>query len=261
MPARAARGLLTTCSETTMATTTVLALHGHFQNAAMYSKKLGALRKHCEKSVEFVFIDAPNVLQPVDMAGATSTEALEASATGGDARAWFNFDDSRNEAVGLPQSLETLRDVLKTRHFDGVIGFSQGAVVAGLLTALLERPEVYPDFLVDGKPPHPPFKFCIAVAGFRLRGAIGDAVYSQMYKTPTLHVLGRNDIIVIEERSRTLIAVSENARVEQHDGGHFLPSKTSWRKFVAAYIADPTGPVVSPSVSVSADNSGVVSPA
>ncbi|KAJ7057163.1 serine hydrolase FSH [Mycena amicta] len=247
-----------------VAPTTVLALHGFSQNSAVFSKRLGALRKQCGKSVEFVFIDAPMILQPVDLVGSASAQALDAGDAGdaAESRAWFRWNEDKNEPVGLPQSVQLLRDVLKSRHFDGVLGFSQGAAVAGFLAALLERPEIYPDFLVDGKAPHPPFKFCVAVSGFRLRGSLGDSVFSANYHTPTLHVLGRNDVIVIEERSRKLIDVSENARVEEHDGGHFVPSKTSWRKFLAAYLVDPTDNVLSPSISAapSANNSGAATP-
>ena len=57
------------------------------------------------------------------------------------------------------------------------------------------------------------------MSGFRLPGPIGDAVFSSNYTTPTLHIIGRNDVVVIEERSRQLVQASENARVEEHDGG------------------------------------------
>jgi hypothetical protein len=45
---------------------------------------------------------------------------------------------------------------------------------------------------------------------------------SPSYSTPTLHVIGRNDVIVIEERSKVLLEVSANKRVEEHDGGVYL---------------------------------------
>jgi hypothetical protein len=45
------------------------------------------------------------------------------------------------------------------------------------------------------------------------------AVFSDGYATPTLHVLGKNDIIVVEERSRVLINISIGKRVQEHDGG------------------------------------------
>lgn len=48
---------------------------------------------------------------------------------------------------------------------------------------------------------------------------------------PTLHITGRNDVVVTPERSQTLIDACLNKRVEVHDGGHFTPSKASWRHF------------------------------
>lgn len=45
---------------------------------------------------------------------------------------------------------------------------------------------------------------------------------SPSYSTPTLHVIGKNDIIVYEERSKALVEVSANRRVEEHDGGMCL---------------------------------------
>jgi len=57
------------------------------------------------------------------------------------------------------------------------------------------------------------------VAGFKVAGPLSAAVFAEGYTTPTLHVLGRNDILVVEERSRVLIDVSLGKRVEEHDGG------------------------------------------
>jgi hypothetical protein len=62
-------------------------------------------------------------------------------------------------------------------------------------------------------------KFCVSVSGFKVAGPISAAVFSEGYATPTLHVLGKNDIIVVEERSRVLINISIGKRVEEHDGG------------------------------------------
>ncbi|KAJ7120956.1 serine hydrolase FSH [Mycena epipterygia] len=255
-----------------MATTakrTVLVLHGYSQNATVFSKRLGALRKQCGKSIDFVFLDAPIILQPADLFGSSPSTTTTPDALGAseaiemnEARAWWTWNPNRTEAIGLPETLRVIRDILKTRTFDGVLGFSQGASAAALVTALLERPHSYPPFLVDGQPPHPPFKFCVAVSGFRLSGSsIPDTIFETDYSTPTLHIIGRNDIIVVEERSQKLIDISTNARVEKHDGGHFVPSKGNWRKFLAAYLLDPTNNVPSPSLAASsADNSGTATP-
>ena len=111
-------------------------------------------------------------------------------------------------------------------------------------------------------------QFCVAVSGFRVKDPSINHVFEPSYSTPTLHVLGKTDVVVVEERSRQLIEVSANARVEEHEGGkftfldllpqmtyakvsvalgHFVPSKGNWRKFMVNYMKDPSAPHPSPS--------------
>lgn len=70
--------------------------------------------------------------------------------------------------------------------------------------------------------------------------------------------------MVIEKETRELIAVSSNSRVEEHLGGglhtrhfdvslirfegHFVPIRSSWRKFLAEYIRNPSAEIASPSM-------------
>ncbi|KAJ6618731.1 serine hydrolase FSH [Mycena sp. CBHHK59/15] len=257
---------------TAAAKRTVLVLHGYSQNASIFSKRLGALRKQCGKQVDFVFVDGPITLQPADLFGsAPQTESIaaitldalgasEASDTNV-SRAWWTWNQNKTEAVGLLDSLILIRDILKTRTFDGVLGFSQGAAMAAVLAALLEKPHLHPPFLVDGIPPHPPFKFCVSVSGFKVTDPLAGLIFGAGYSTPTLHIIGKTDVIVAEERSDKLVQVSTNARVEEHGGGHFVPSKGNWRKFLAAYLQDPTGNIPSPSLAASsAENSGAATP-
>ncbi|KAJ7594261.1 FSH1-domain-containing protein [Mycena floridula] len=232
---------------TLTATRTVLVLHGYSQNATMFSKRLGALRKQCGKDIEFVFCDGPVVLYPADLTGFASPTP-ENTDPAADVyadpaltpRGWWKTNSNKTQTTGLDSSLLLLRDILKSRKFDGVFGFSQGAALAALLAALLERPHVYPEFLTDGQPPHPPFQFCVAVAGFRISSnPLVDIIYGDSYSTPTLHVVGRTDIIVTPERAQKLVDLSSDKRVEEHDGGHFVPSKANWRKFLKDYLTDP----------------------
>ncbi|KAF5382727.1 hypothetical protein D9615_002987 [Tricholomella constricta] len=251
--------------------TTVLVLHGYSQNASTFSKRLAALRRECGNAVEFVFVNAPHVMRPVDLPGSTlaSFGALE---TGNFAnadstfasRAWWKLDEDRTSGHELIESIVAIRDVLITRRFDvhlGVFGFSQGAALASIISLLLERPHLCTPFLVKGQPPHPPFKFCVAVSGFRLREPFCDSLFTNQYSTPTLHVIGRNDVIVTEEKSKRLIETSSNRRVEEHDGGHFVPSKRLWLQFLRDYMIDPSAHLPSPGIaSSSVPSSGTVTP-
>jgi len=241
-------------------------LHGYSQSGAIFSKKMGAIRKAC-KDIEFVFLDAPHILTPVDIANSFSTSldelgAAEAATDEDPAlapRGWWKTDAARTQTIGLEESLVFLRDVLQKEQYDGIFGFSQGASMAAVVAALLEKPEVHPPFMVDGQPPHPPLKFCVAVAGFRPRSPLCDVIFGSSYSTPTLHVLGKTDVIVVEERSKTLLEVSKNKRVEYHEGGHFVPSKANWRNFFRSYLRDPLGDIPSPAP-MSQPDSGMATP-
>ena len=71
-------------------------------------------------------------------------------------------------------------------------------------------------------------EFCVSVAGYRPSGPIRTPLFTPSYSTPTLHVLGRTDVVVVEERSNQLIEVSAKQRVEHHPGGTFS-DRFCWR--------------------------------
>ncbi|KAF8806661.1 FSH1-domain-containing protein [Phlegmacium glaucopus] len=232
----------------------VLVLHGYAQNAVIFSKRVSAIRKECKNNVDFVFVNAPHILLPSEVHSRFDSEPqLEAAAEEAPdlnlaLRGWWRSNEARTKADGLQTSILAIRDLLVTQRFNGVLGFSQGGAFAAVIAALLERPHLYPEFLVDGKSPHPPLQFCISVSGFRLNDPFSLEFLEPNYSTPTLHILGKTDVVVVEERSRQLIEVSKNSRVEEHNGGHFVPSQGSWRKFLANYMSDPSEPHPSPSV-------------
>jgi len=232
-------------------------LHGYAQNATIFSKRLAAFRKACGDELELVFIDAPHILKPVDATDTfLSTNSLDAFGTSEiiddpllTPRCWWcKADTAKTELGGLEDSITLLKDVLAKDHYVGVFGFSQGAAMAAVLAALLEKPHVYSPFLIDGKAPHPPFEFCVSVAGFKPPGLIRPPIFESSYSTPTLHILGRTDVVVIQERSKTLLDISSNKRVEWHDGGHFVPSNKRWRAFMRDYLLNPTGDIASPGI-------------
>ncbi|KAL5531977.1 FSH3_2 [Sanghuangporus sanghuang] len=207
---------------------------------------MAAIRKACGKDVEFVFMDAPKVLGADDLEGFGDLASLATEAgPDGALRGWWSSDVARTRFrhEDLNLSLTAFRDALAKDRFDGVFGFSQGGVMAAMLAGLLERPELHPPFLIEGKAPHPPLKFCVVVAGFLPPNERWARFLTPSYTTPTLHVMGLTDPIVSQEQAHTLVAVnkSEYSRVAPHEGGHFVPSKAPWRNFLKAYFKDPYG--------------------
>ena len=73
-----------------------------------------------------VFVDAPHVLEPVDLTGHGATldafGAHEASVTSEDPalkpRCWWRSDPTRTRTDGLEESLAFLRDILRTERFE-----------------------------------------------------------------------------------------------------------------------------------------------
>ncbi|KAJ3851111.1 FSH1-domain-containing protein [Lentinula lateritia] len=229
----------------------ILVLHGYAQNGYIFSKRLSALRKQCKSTVEFVFVDAPHVLQPEDLFDNEPTEPEANADPLKDAnavlRGWWKFaDKEKTISTGMETSLVFLRDFLKEnvddgKVFDGVFGFSQGAAMGAVLTALLEDPSKFSEFLIDGKAPHPQLSLCICAAGFLPTFPFSTSILSptSSLSTPTLHICGLTDPIIPFARAKLLTEVTTNGRIEKHDGGHFVPSKNPWRKFIAAWLKDP----------------------
>lgn len=162
-------------------------------------------------------------------------------------RAWW-FAERSQEFRTFRQYEETLvylRGILEKQHFDGVFGFSQGAACAAILAALCENPQLDPVFAKPSEDPNvtwppPPFKFAILSAGFFPLDPRTSAYFETPLKTPTLHVLGRADTIVGEERSVPLTKVFHDARVEWHDGGQFARAPGPTLVWIKASLADPT---------------------
>ena len=109
-----------------------------------------------------VFLDAPHVLSPADLAETFNTpEELGASDAADpdpamQPRGWWKVDRTRTKLTGIEASFELLRDTLKKDRYvvsgvrflslcspdlpQGVFGFSQGAAMAALLAALVSNP-------------------------------------------------------------------------------------------------------------------------
>ncbi|KAF7975269.1 hypothetical protein HWV62_10152 [Athelia sp. TMB] len=158
----------------------------------------------------------------------------------------------------LEASLLFLMEVLSKHKFEAIFGFSQGALLAEQVASMLERPELYPSFFDVCKVLPEPLRFVVAVSGFLARGecsswetspSIDSLQDSTLFiETPVLHVIGRTDVIVVRERSEVLINFSKNSRIEEHAGGHAIPTRPRWRKFFAAFFRNPFGHITSPSI-------------
>ncbi|KAF2856892.1 dihydrofolate reductase [Plenodomus tracheiphilus IPT5] len=222
------------------------------------------LSKAFPAGIELVYPTAPIRLTPADesfLAGqGTGRDAEGKSEDAGaavgeeiDAWAWWRRKDGGGgEGAGytydgIERGFEAIARVLKeSGPFDGVIGFSQGGAAAAMVASLLEagRREVFeervqsggirfPMSFVDAQAGdaaliHPPLKFAVSYSGFAPQGQHPyTAFYDPKIRTPVLHFLGSQDVVVDEKRSLALVEACERREdryVVYHPGGHFLPS-------------------------------------
>lgn len=220
----------------------ILALHGYTSNAFILQRRLGAIRKACKEYAEFVFINGPIRVEPI-----TSAESLDAPQRISKAndpsipleeqpRAWWRSNDE-GEYVQFDETIEFFnKEILQHGPFDAVFGFSQGACFAALIASAFEDPSRYPKFQLPKE--QGPLQFCVAVSGFRARDAKVQALFPNSgIQTPILHILGKADQIVDEERAQTLVYAAANSRVEYHESGHVIPSQAPWRNFLRDFFA------------------------
>ena len=221
----------------------IIALHGYTSNAFILQRRMGAIRKACKDTADFVFINGPHRVEPIT-APVQSLDAPEGFSSATDPnipleeqpRAWWKSSDDGSYDL-FDETIDFLTDEIKREGpFDGVFGFSQGACFAALLASAFEAPARYPRLkLPEGQGP---LRFCIAVSGFRARDPKLQSLFpSEGIQTPVLHILGKADQIVDDERSQTLVQAAPKSRVEYHESGHVVPSQANFRNFYRDFVA------------------------
>ncbi|KAL7576446.1 hypothetical protein ACA910_018246 [Epithemia clementina (nom. ined.)] len=196
----------------------VLLLHGSRQTGDLLLGRMEKLRKKLEKQkLEIVAPTAPFV-HPDDS----------------DVRQWWNRSGDTYEGLleeTFPILLQ-LWDESKASHapFVGILGFSQGAQLAHLCCL---AHSANPDQLFSG------LQFVLMVAGFEAPlptgfkdvylsdGNIVESTLKGFVTTPSLHVYGIADKLILPDRSRAVLQYYNNPQIHEHDGGHHVPMRAA----------------------------------
>lgn len=197
----------------------LLFLHGFTQSGSLFAKKTSALRKALQKQgYQCFYIDAPVELSAPDLPFDTSN--LDSSADT-DWKSWWVTNQNKPDYYKLDKAFDSVRDAIeKDGPFDGVMGFSQGAAMAGVLCSQIHN--------LHEK--QPPVKYGVLFCGFRIAPEEYQKFFEPPIATNTLHVLGSLDTVVSEERSLGLWnACDEKTRTMiKHPGGHFVPNSKNF---------------------------------
>lgn len=234
----------------------LLCLPGFLQSGSIFAEKSSGLRKTLSKkfNYELNYIDPPVKIPSLDKLlfplAATEEEAKEKWAEiekNNCNRCWW-LPEGNDPYVGFNLSLDTVIEHIKVNGpYDGIVGFLQGAAMAAVVANSIEK-------LL---PEHGSFRVAVMFSSFAFVQPIdpGDdmadinnnitdlASYAekvriydgfQQYFSPSvsptkvISILGTQDFVVPQIRSKYLNSLYPEIQVMEHDGGHYVPNKKSF---------------------------------
>ncbi len=186
----------------------VLCLHGYHGSGAILRDQMESLTTSLPANIDLVYVDAPSLAT-------------------GDFGWWHEgfdgWERTRDWAIEL---------VCGGPRFDGIFGFSQGAALTGLLTAVQESGSAPPEFRFD---------FAIMVGGFTSDQPRHTEMLQHKLATPSVHVIGRSDVIIPRKDSLRLADRFANPLIIEHPGGHIVPGHDGVAGPIAHFLATRKG--------------------
>jgi pimeloyl-ACP methyl ester carboxylesterase len=202
----------------------LLALHGYTLNGAVMRASLAALVPRLPAELQLICPDGPMTCSPA------SVERMYA-VTGGARQpphlSWWDASDDGRVYHGWEQTRALLRGELERHQPIGVLGFSQGGMVAAAVAALSARGEL------------PPICYAILVAGRAPRADIMKPWFEQPIAIPSLHVWGERDRMSAPG-SQALVNRFDpgTARTAVWPGPHVVPTSGNAADAIAAFVAE-----------------------
>lgn len=226
----------------------ILFLHGYTQSSSVFYAKTSALRKKLLKlNYKSVYLNGPTKLTPADLPSTDSLSKFNTVISDDEEtnyRSWWIKPHNTNDGIDLFEPVAEIKkyidegeiiqdnDLVQEVESDeekrlpivGIIGFSQGAALAGLLSHKFKDL-----FGVDS------LKFVILYSGFKIDTSekSGNAKYKDYYPADNgesdqfkvLHIYGELDTVVHEDRVLSLYEITkDNSDILKHPGGHFVPN-------------------------------------
>jgi len=184
-----------------------LCLHGFRTSAEIMRKQvLGKWPADVTARLDLVFADAPCPAEgKSDVDGIFDPPYYE----------WFQFDQDFTEYRNFDECLAYIEELMiKDGPFDGLMGFSQGAILSAALPGLQERGLALTRV--------PKIKYLIIIGGAKfLSPALAEKAYASKIACPSLHFIGDNDFLKVH--GEKLIESCVDPFVIRHPKGHTVP--------------------------------------
>ncbi|KAI4314401.1 hypothetical protein L6164_027314 [Bauhinia variegata] len=189
----------------------ILCLHGFRTSAAILEKLIARLSETVLEKLDLVFLDGPFPAQgKSDVEGIFDPPYYE----------WFQAKKDFTEYFNLQECIAYIEEyMVKNGPFDGLLGFSQGAILAAALPGMQEQG------VVLGKVPK--IKFLILISGGKFGGKkfgmpkLASNAFAKPIDLPSLHFIGEMDFL--KEEGIALLEAFVDPVVIHHPKGHTVP--------------------------------------
>ncbi|KAK1410676.1 hypothetical protein QVD17_37215 [Tagetes erecta] len=190
----------------------ILCLHGFRTSGSILEKEIEKWPQPLLQKLDMVFMDGPYLAQgKAALDGIFDPPFYE----------WFQSDEEYKEFYNFEECLEKIEEFMLTHGpFDGVLGFSQGAMLATTI------PGIQREGVALTKVPK--VKFVIIASGAKFGTSkfgiptLASASFSSPITIPSLHIIGATDII--KEEGIGLLESFVDPFVIDHPEGHTIPS-------------------------------------
>lgn len=203
---------------------TLLALHGHTLSGDFMRRELAHLEN---LGVDLVCPDGP-LACPGDVVDRLYT-VWAAPRQPPPYRAWWDASDDGRTYRGWESTLEVVTPLLE-RGSVGIIGFSQGAILATALAALSQHGKL------------PAISYVVLIAGRTPRADAITPFLVDPIRTPSLHIWGERDHLV-GDTSRELVDrfAPATRTVFTWPGGHVIPHDGPAARAIEQHITRDAG--------------------
>ncbi|MCO5587539.1 hypothetical protein L7F22_041489 [Adiantum nelumboides] len=186
----------------------VLCLHGFRTSAAFLQQQLFNKwdKSLLQNLLDMNFLDAPFPCKgKSDIEGIFPPPFYE----------WFQYNIIFTEFTGLEECIQYIANYMYEHGpFDGLLGFSQGAVLCAALAGLQQKG------LALSK--HPPLRFVLIISGAMFKNIkVKEDCYSDIIRCPSVHFIGSKDWL--KPKNEELRQVFKEPVILRHGAKHTVP--------------------------------------
>ena len=196
----------------------ILCLHGYAMNSDWFAQWLAPIENALADGVEFIYPQGPIECPDTEVrAMATQFQVAMPESRIGPGLNWSWYratNDKPPHYLGLDDSLGWIKQFCQTHGpIDGVLGWSQGAVMAAIMAAYQQNDPDY-DF---------GFGWVVLCGGFLPGDAAVKAVFDPPISLPSLHVVGKKESEFMLQRALRLHAAFQAGEWLETPVGHVMP--------------------------------------